>query len=89
MKSLILKHREWERIFAKIKEEYADTPSMFLIRGKMREQLGFTVREHTHYNSDIVYVDTDDWRDQRSQIHIDFYSESARTMFLLKYYDPS
>lgn len=85
MKHLTLKHREWERVFAKIKEEYADTPSTYLVRNKMREQLGFTVREHTHYNGDIEYVDTDDWRDYSSQIHIDFYSESARTMFLLKY----
>lgn len=91
MRSLILKHREWERIFAKIKEEYADTPSMFLIRSKMKDTLGFTVREHQHeYDYDSVnYSLDDDWRDQRSQIHIDFYDESAKTMFVLKYYDQS
>lgn len=85
MKSIILKHREWDDIAKKIRAEYANTPSIFLIREKMKEQLGFTVREHTHYNGDIEYVDTDDWRDYRSQIHLDFYSESAKTMFVLKY----
>ena len=86
MKSLILKHREWERIFAKIKEEYADTPSIYLMRNKMRTQLGFTVREHRNYNEqDVEYDLNNDWRDYRSQIHIDFYSEAARTMFVLKY----
>ena len=86
MKSLILKHREWERIFAKIKEEYADTPSIYLMRNKMRTQLGFTVREHRNYNEqDVEYDLNNDWRDYHSQIHIDFYSEAARTMFMLKY----
>lgn len=87
MKSLILKHREWEQVFAKIKEEYADTPSIYLMRNKMRTQLGFTVREHQQeYDYDSVnYSLDDDWRDYRSQIHIDFYSEAARTMFVLKY----
>lgn len=86
MKSLILKHREWEQVFAKIKEEYADTPSIYLMRNKMRTQLGFTVREHRNYNEqDVEYDLNNDWRDYRSQIHIDFYSESAKTMFVLKY----
>lgn len=86
MKSLVLKHREWEQVFAKIKEEYADTPSIYLMRNKMRTQLGFTVREHRNYNEqDVEYDLNNDWRDYRSQIHIDFYSEAARTMFVLKY----
>lgn len=86
MKSIILKHREWEQIFAKIKAEYADMPSMFLIRDKMKNTLGFTVREHQHYDYDKVSDDYgDDWRDYRGQIHLDFYSEAAQTMFALKY----
>ena len=86
MKSIVLRHREWDRIFAKIKEEYAATPSVYLMRNKMKEQLGFTVREHANYNEqDVEYDLNNDWRDYRSQIHIDFYTEAARTMFVLKY----
>ena len=85
MKSLVLSHRKWEQVWAKIKEEYADSPSIFLVRSKMRDQLGFTFREHVFYRGVIEYVESDDWRDYRSQICIDFYSESARTMFMLKY----
>ena len=86
MRSIILRHREWQQVFAKIKEEYADTPSIYLMRNKMRDQLGFTVREHRNYNEqDVEYDLNNDWRDYRSQIHIDFYSEAARTMFMLKY----
>lgn len=86
MKQLILKHREWDRIFEKIKAEYVTTPSVYLMRNKMKEQLGFTVREHRNYNEqDVEYDLNNDWRDYQSQIHIDFYSEAARTMFVLKY----
>jgi len=86
MRSIILKHREWDDIAKKIRAEYADTPSIFLIREKMKTTLGFTVREHVHYDHDKVSDDYgDDWRDYRSQIHLDFYSESAKTMFMLKY----
>ena len=86
MKSVVLRHREWDRIFAKIKAEYVATPSVYLMRNKMKEHLGFTVREHVTYNEqDVEYDLNNDWRDYRSQIHIDFYTEAARTMFVLKY----
>ena len=85
MRSIVLRHREWDTIFAKIKGEYIATPSVYLMRNKMKEQLGFTVREHSHQSGEFEIEDYDDWRDYRSQIHIDFYSEVARTMFVLKY----
>ena len=88
MKAVVLKHREWDRIFAQIKQDYADTPAVYLIRGRMKDVLGFTQREHSVWRSHDDwdnYDYTDDWRDNNSEIHIDFYSESARTMFLLRY----
>lgn len=87
MKAVILKHREWDDIFAKIKDDYASTPSVYLIRSKMKDTLGFTVREHTVYRNefDIDYRADADWRDHGSEIHLDFYDEAARTMFLLRY----
>lgn len=89
MKAVILKHREWDKIFAQIKQDYADTPAVYLIRTRMKEVLGFTQREHTIWRQDDDYdnmiYETLDWRDMRTEIHLDFYSESARTMFLLRY----
>lgn len=88
MKSLVLKHREWDTIFKKIKEEYKDTPAVYLIRNRMKDVLGFTQREHTVWRDDDDWDNreyTEDWRDMRTEIHLDFYSESAKTMFLLKY----
>jgi hypothetical protein len=45
-----------------------------------KERLGFTVREHQTPVSDDGHF----W-DYQTQIHLDFYDESMRTMFLLKY----
>ena len=50
-----------------------------MIRDKMKRVLGFTVREHTAWipKPDGGYTDY--------QIHLDFYNEKKRTMFLLKF----
>jgi len=86
VKAVILKHREWDKIFAQLKQDYAHSPATYLIRGRMKTDLGFTYREHVEWNREDLVPGLDhDWRDERSQIHIDFYSESARTYFLLKY----
>lgn len=52
---------------------------MFMLRDKMKRTLGFTVREHREY------VPKMDGGYYENQIHLDFYSENKRTMFLLKY----
>lgn len=58
-------------------EEYPRT--VFMLRDKMKRTLGFTVREHREY------VPKMDGGYYENQIHLDFYSENKRTMFLLKY----
>jgi hypothetical protein len=85
MKALVLKHREWDQIFKQIKEDYTHSPATYLLRDRMRRDLGFTYREHQHWAS--IYDDSanHDWRDDRTQIHIDFYSEQAQTFFMLRY----
>lgn len=87
MKAVVLKHREWDQIFKQIKEDYSHSPATYLIRGRMRDVLGFTVREHQdwRYRSEEIPGRDYDWRDERSQIHIDFYSEQAQTFFMLRY----
>ena len=86
MKAVVLKHREWDRIFTQVKQDYASTPATYLLRPRMVRDLGWTWREHKdwrHYG----YDDSDrvDYRDTGSRIHIDFYSEEARTFFMLRY----
>jgi len=85
MKAVVLKHREWDRIFAQVKQDYADSPATYLIRTRMIKDLGWSWREHVDYNQFDLGVGYDDYRDHSSRIHIDFYSEEARTFFMLRY----
>jgi hypothetical protein len=73
MKAHVLTEPEWNRIRDQIRQDFGQ--SMILLRGKMRNELGFTPRDHVT------------WPDGRycHEVHIDFYTEEARTWFLLKY----
>jgi hypothetical protein len=68
---------QWQKIRAELQTQYPRT--VFMLRSKMKLVLGFTVREHTEWipKLDGGYSDY--------QIHLDFYSENKRTMFLLKF----
>lgn len=86
MKAIVLKHREWDRIFAQVRQDYAHSPATYLIRSRMVKDLGWTWREHIdweQYSEGVDYMG--DYRDSSSRIHIDFYSEEARTFFMLRY----
>ena len=95
--------RTWWKIREKL---HVDHPPSHFLRTKMKEKLGFTVREHTvwHVNKDFdreyaAYEEAKLRNDemnlllslppergrQQTEIHLDFYSENKRTMFLLKY----
>ena len=77
MKPVILTVRQWKVIRAELQEEYPKT--VFMIRDKMKSVLGFTVREHNEF------VPKMDGGYYEMQIHLDFYSQNKRTMFLLKF----
>ena len=84
-KPIILSEAQWLKIYNQIAKTYP--PSVLLIRNKMKEVLGFTSRTHE------VWIDQEvDIKDVRygtrfrtTTIHLDFYNEPKRTMFLLKY----
>jgi hypothetical protein len=49
---------------------------VYLIHEKMKKVMGFTVRVHHDH----------EWKRERSpSVHLDFYTESLKTMFILKY----
>ena len=79
MKALVLTREQWRAIRADIDKTHPR--SVLLIRWKMREVLGFTPREHREWREDHVELVP------RTMIHLDFYDEAKRTMFLLKYGD--
>ena len=88
MKPIKLTPRQWRIIRELMIEEYRDTPSVIMIRSKMREVLGFTPREHTEYVDNPEFANelvlSRPYHTERN-IMLDFYSEPMRTMFLLKY----
>ena len=86
-KPIILTEQQWGRLNTRLKNDYS--PSVMMIRPKMREVLGFTPREHTEW---VGYYDTATkeekkagWHGYKKKIHLDFYNEPKRTMFVLKY----
>jgi hypothetical protein len=94
-KPVVMSPDEWKHVLLKIKQK--EKPAVYLMRSKMKEVLGFTVRDHREYIKDPEYVkspEADDlfgdmgwYEGKRSQhtVHLDFYDEEKRTIFLLKY----
>ncbi len=80
-KAIKLTLAQWDDIQNSMKSDPRIPKSSLLIRDKMKRHLGFTVREHREFvaKMDGGYYGT--------QIHLDFYNESKRTMFLLRYSD--
>lgn len=81
---------DWESVSSQLVKEYG--PSI-MISWAMRRELGFTVRRHrglvkwSELYSEEQSVDSE-LRNKfcySDQVHLDFYSESALTYFLLKY----
>jgi hypothetical protein len=95
MKPICLSRSQWHELKTILAKEYQHTPSVMLIRSKMKDVLGFTVREHRQwieYSSDsdkdstlLTTIDLDRGGYSRTYIMLDFFSEPMRTMFLLKY----
>ena len=73
-----LTHAEWNQVREQIREEFGN--SMLMIRSRMREELGFLPREHRVW---VPKMDGGHWGE--TVIHIDFFTEQARTYFLMKY----
>jgi hypothetical protein len=78
MRAVIYELDEWKKsVWPRI---IADHGQAIRISWVCKERLGFTVREHRAPISDDGHF----W-DYQHQIHLDFYDEQSRTMFLLKY----
>lgn len=87
MKPVTYTPKEWEAIWERIKNDYPK--SVWLIRNNMKKKLGFTPREHQEW---LGYWDDASPEDRRAgrhgyktMIHLDFYDERYRSLFLLKY----
>ena len=90
-KNLIIFHwpGEWSRIQAQLVADYGPRIAISFV---CKRELGFTVRRHKglvpHPQAEWEVMKSQGW-DHRyhyeDQVHLDFYSESAQTWFVLKY----
>jgi hypothetical protein len=100
MGTIVLTRQQWTAIEKKLNQEYANTPSVMLIRSSMRRVLGFTVREHNQWVADPDYrtpADDDmfahlirqqNWYEGKKHEHtirLDFYDDVKETFFRMKY----
>jgi hypothetical protein len=82
VKPIAYKPKDWELVWGQIvKDQGASINISFVCRRK----LGFTVRRHQAWveeKEDNVHIRYGYYRET---IYLDFYNESMRTLFLLKY----
>jgi hypothetical protein len=80
-KPIELSHKQWMYLREQLHKDYPR--SVMLIRSRMRAKLGFVDREY------IVWDDSIGKRGGYSKncVMLDFYSESKRTFFMIKYSD--
>ena len=71
MKAVKLRQRNWQKIREQLLQEYPK--SAIIIRWKMKEVLGFTVRDDNSYNYGETFV------------YLDFFDEKKYTFFCLKF----
>jgi len=84
MKPVVLTVDQWKTIRSELQTEYPRT--VFMLRDKMKRVLGFTVREHKAWLSEPKTSGDDlNFGYYEFQIHLDFFSEKKRTMFLMKF----
>lgn len=82
MRAVKLTTTSWRQILTILHSEHP--PSVFAIRDKMKRVLGFTVRQHNQWIPTKSQNDEDRGY-YNEEIHLDFYSDNKRTMFLLKF----
>ena len=83
-KSITLSEPNWATLQEKIRKDYPK--SVWLVRGKMRLVLGFVPREHKEWCEDTYFEGNSVGpKYQKTTIHLDFYDDRKKTMFIMKY----
>jgi len=77
---VVLTPKQWQTIRADLHTMYP--PSVFMLRNKMKDVLGFTVREHNEFHAP---QGVDERVPHTYTIRLDFYNKNKYTMFLLKF----
>ena len=78
-----LRPSQWKKIRKQLMLDYP--PSVMLLRYKMREELGFTVREHYEWRQNGADGTGAEWGHSELNICLDFYNDAMESWFQLKY----
>lgn len=81
-KSITLSKDSWDKLHRQLSQD--NHSSVMLIREKMKVVLGFVVRKHREWIPEKGYDGYGNWEET---IKLDFYDESKKTWFLIKYSD--
>jgi hypothetical protein len=73
-KPIVLTQSKWYKLKERLISDHG--LSVMMLTYRMKDKLGFTVREHREWTEQRGYM---------TDIRLDFYNEPKRTMFLLKY----
>lgn len=76
MKQVIISKKQWKVLKEKFNKDYP--PSVNLVREKMKNTIGCVPRFHETWDARTGYC---------TEVHLDFFDEHKKTMFLLKYSD--
>lgn len=79
-------HSTWQDIMVILTQEYVNEPSVLLIRDKMKRTLGFTQRYHKEW-VEAVKKDGRTYGYYKEYTVLDFYNESCKSWFLIKFAD--
>lgn len=85
-KTIKLSESDWATLHDKLKQDYPK--SVILVRDKMKRVLGFVPREHEEWqtsNSGDIRSKGWEFRFPTTTIHLDFYDENKKLLFLIKY----
>lgn len=89
MKPVTLTPAQWKALRAELQKDHP--VSVFALRSKMRSVLGFTIREHKEYYVNSQFKEQAQRGEDTAHgwykdvVHLDFYSDSKRTFFLMKH----
>lgn len=80
-KHIELTHKEMEVLMARLLDDWGQSIRLSWV---MKRELGITIRKHQFPSPKVMYKNGD-FRDTHSVMCIDFYDETAKSWFLLKY----
>lgn len=89
MSDIVVKHRliifskpgDWSAIYSRILADYGIGMA---VRTRLRRELGFTYRHHRGLVPNVPAGSGPGYHYQE-QIHVDFYTDSAQSWFILRY----